>query len=275
MKINADLDNICIGTDYDNSDLYIYSSENLYSSKDEEGSINTSTGENQASSSMGRTIDFIATGANRTYTLALASACGVVIYFYNNGTWMSIIRSSEATSHTFTTPANCTHVRFRYANNAVINQSKMLVRGSVTPNVLKGYVDPQLIVTNEYGGHRTVFDSADFLKFHRYKQKIGTWYDGSPVYMITGEATITNDNGQSIWADTNDDVKEFITVFGRVGYGASASQVHILGGYFNENYYSGLQLRTSNNHLTLMFYGKGYAAYNGRCVFNIVFVGNK
>ena len=155
MKINNDLDNIHVGTSVpkNNESLWLFTSENLYSSKDESGSISTTDGMNAASSSRCRSEDMIVVQPNTQYTLNLSGNCQVVIFYYKNeATFLSYYNSASASSHTFTTPANCYYIRFRYENSSFLTSTKMLTQGN-TARTRVSYVNPIVRAKSSYSNN--------------------------------------------------------------------------------------------------------------------------
>ena len=164
MRINTDLDTIHIGVSAptNKEELWLYTSENLYSSSNEQGNISTSDGKPSSSSSFARTAKYIPVDINTTYSLKVSGTTQIVVYYYaSNNSYISYeVIASSGTSGTFTTPNNCYYIKFRFSGASYANAGCMLVKGSEIP-IHETYYAPQIrIKSNKYEGYKIIYDYA-------------------------------------------------------------------------------------------------------------------
>ena len=147
MRINADLDTIHIGVSAptNKEELWLYTSENLYSSSNETGNISTSNGQESSSTSFSRTHNYIPVEGSTTYSIKISGTTQIVVLFYNNNySYLNYENcGSGISTATFTTPVDCSFIRFRFSGTAYANSNCMLVKGS-TPQDYQTYYKPIL-----------------------------------------------------------------------------------------------------------------------------------
>ena len=163
MKINKDLTNVYVGSDAFKykQDLWIRRSNNLFDGALEVGNILTENGHNYTNTSHCRSINFIIVEPSSQYTITITQEAQIVVYYYDiTQKYISSENLNATTTLTFTTPANCHYIRFRFNKPALVGTNIMLNRGA-TSQSYEPFVTNQIYTKDKYTNYYNPF--SDFL----------------------------------------------------------------------------------------------------------------
>lgn len=164
---------------------------NLFDGKSELGSISTTTGLNETSETIYRTINYLQVVASTNY---IVTAGITVRYFFYNSSYTFI--STSTTSSTFTTPSTCKYVRMQVTGT--FSSTFQIEQGS-TASTYEAYVEQKTWILNDNDVYEVFKNKINDLKY----EYIGQCYDfgsslggvsmyrlkGTQMAVVTGYAT--------------------------------------------------------------------------------------
>ena len=220
-----------------------FGGKNLCSSDFEQGTMSTTTGENQSGSTRIRTVGHIKVNGSTTYTLSATASSQIdaIIYEYDaNKVYKQTISSSFGTMpYTFTTSENIEYIRIviRYHNNNAISVSEITniqVEKSSTATRYSRYVENpiEMCKTGDY---------QDYL----YKEN-GKWYK----YNAVGKKVYTSI--ASAGANTNPGELSYIGGFGSLDDMLSGNWLFGYGNLFKsttDKQHEGFRLGANNKNV--------------------------
>lgn len=108
--------------------VWVQKSKNLFDGILEQGNIDTSTGANSSvdASNFTRSVNYHKVEPNTSYTLNINRQNNqIVVYYYNNSTFLSFDFAMNTATYTFVTPSDCTCVRFRFSGSITIREGQL------------------------------------------------------------------------------------------------------------------------------------------------------
>ena len=180
--------------------------KNLFNGILSKGGINSVDGTNNDSLSSIRS-NYIKVNGNTIYTLSSVDNYNNYIIFYNKNYEYISYYGKENSINTFTTPANCSYIRFvTYSSlNVTDITSKFQLDQNSKVREYEDYIEPQIYVRNSNGVYE------EFIKMHEEiystdERIIGKWTDGKDLYekVIYVKTNTTSKNGD--WINTESEI---------------------------------------------------------------------
>ena len=166
-------DTLSVGTEHNNSGLYVKESKNLFDGQTEIGSYSTTDGSKTTSTLVRRNTNMIKVNPNTTYTLSRNGEKVTTRFFYYNKNKAYI--SGEVQTGTFTTPNNCEYLCF-HSDALLNNYSNIQVEiGSNVTSFISGEPEVYAYINEEYKkiSNKNVYSTSEVV--------IGKWF-GKPLY---------------------------------------------------------------------------------------------